>query len=179
MNWQEAAGAVTSGALTLGINAYNNEMAAARTAEDRRLNFYYGEKSAAAADRRTRALYNDFYSPEALLRQYQEAGLSPSLMFGGTPGQGGLSGAKGTGAIGPQTPFMPLSLVDAAQASALFAQAEKTKAETKNINTDTDIKELQKVWDEWRNNLKSIEFKLVTAFFYDKDDPTKKHLYLN
>lgn len=168
----DIAGALIGGAAQFLTAGLNNEMAAARAREDRAENYKYGEMAAENADRRTRALYNDFYSPEALLRQYNEAGLSPSMMFGGTPGQGGMSGAQGTGAHGIQTPYMPMSLVDAAQAAALFAQAEKTKEETKtergenakgiamlaNIGADTGNKkaatklaEVQTDWQEVEN----------------------------
>lgn len=111
----------------------NNAWAQSHTEYDRSLNYMYNEMAARNADKRTRALYGDFYSPEALMRQYKAAGLSPSLMFGGTPGQGGMSGAQANGASGLQTPFAPLSMVEAAQAAALFAQAEKTKEETNLI----------------------------------------------
>lgn len=143
MDWLGFASEITNIGATFGINAYNNEMAAQRTAEDRMLNYKYNEKAAYNADKRTRALYNDFYSPEALLKQYIKAGLSPSLMFGGTPGQGGLTGSQGGGPGGPQTTYMPISLLEAAQANALFAEAEKTKAETENVKKDTDIKGIQ------------------------------------
>lgn len=134
---------MVSAIIGAGINAISqadtNYQNLKRTETDRQLNYIYGERAAEEADRRTRALYNDFYSPEALVRQYNEAGLSPSLMFGGTPGQGGMQGAHGTGAAGPQTaPYMPYSIVEAAQAAALFAQAEKTKEETKTITGDND-----------------------------------------
>lgn len=128
-----ATAAIIGGAFGLGATALNNILAGNRTAEDRYGNYELNEAAAEAADRRTRALYADFYSPEALLKQYKAAGLSPSMMFGGTPGQGGMSGAQGAGANGLQTPFVPYSIVDAAQAAALTAQAEKTKAETKQI----------------------------------------------
>lgn len=131
-------GGLSSGggtAVAAGINAlygmWQQHYAAEQADWDRTENYRYNELAAENADARTRALYNDFYSPEALMRQYKAAGLSPSMMFGGTPGQGGTSGAMGAGAHGPQTMFSPSSLVDAAQAAALFAQAEKTKEETK------------------------------------------------
>ena len=108
---------------------------------DRRLNYEYNEKAAAAADWRTRQLYKDLYSPEALMKQYKDAGLSPSLMFGGTPGQGGISGAQGAGASGPQTgytPFMPTSMVEAAQVAEMMAQARKTNAEASTITGENE-----------------------------------------
>lgn len=125
-----AAGAIIGAALNVGQGIINNAWADYRTEKDRKQNYLYNEAAAINADFRTRQLYNDFYSPTALVKQYNEAGLSPSLMFGGTPGQGGTAGAQGAGPQGLQTPYMPISLVDAAQAAALFAQAEKTKAET-------------------------------------------------
>lgn len=127
-------GSVIAAGASIPLGIFNNAWADQRTREDRAANYGYNELAAQNADKRTRALYNDFYSPEALLRQYNAAGLSPSLMFGGTPGQGGSNGAQGNGAAGLQTPYMPISMVEAAQAAALWAQADKTKAETKTIN---------------------------------------------
>lgn len=66
-------------------NAYNNSIGLITGAINRRLNYKYNEMAAENADKRTRALYNDIYSPKALLGQYAEAGLSPSLMFGEHP----------------------------------------------------------------------------------------------
>lgn len=124
---------VISGLFGIANTAISNAWADSRTAKDRKMNYRYNELAAQNADARTRALYNDFYSPQALANNYIEAGLSPSLMFGGTPGQGGAQGAQGAGPAGPQTPFMPFSLVEAAQAAALMAQAKKTEAETNTI----------------------------------------------
>lgn len=148
----------------------NNILAGARTREDREQNYLYGEMAADNADRRTRALYNDFYSPGALMQQYKEAGLSPSMMFGGTPGQGGLSGARGTGAAGMQTPFMPISLVEAAQAAQLFAQTKKTNAETKNIEKDTTLKALEEDLKVMDNYIKEQDFYLTTSNFITSDN---------
>lgn len=120
------------GAGTSGIfGVINNSIALQREQQARRENYLYNEAAANNADKRTRALYNDFYSPEALLRQYQEAGLSPSMMFGGTPGQGGMSGAQGAGVNQPST-FMPISLLEGAQIAKLAAETANIKADTKN-----------------------------------------------
>lgn len=150
MGWESIIGAGISSIANWMLTDYNNQRADARTERDRALNHYYNEASARNADARTRALYADFYSPEALTRQYNEAGLSPSLMFGGTPGQGGMSGAQGNGAAGIQTPYYPYSLVEAAQAANLFAQAQKTKAETKTIEGENErgLAEIAKLWKE-------------------------------
>lgn len=174
----EAAGA--GAVLGIAQTVINNQEAAERAREDRRENYKYGEMAADNADRRTRALYGDFYSPAALKRQYQEAGLSPSLMFGGTPGQGGTSGAQGSGASGIQTQYMPLDIVNAALGAAqianIKAQTKKTEAETGNIQQDTVLKQLQETWQEMQNNEKSIELELSTIYL-TKPDGTGYSLY--
>lgn len=165
MGWESAAFSGALGMIQGRINQYYaSEMASQARAE----NYMYNERAAENADRRTRALYEDFYSPAALMRQYKEAGLSPSLMFGGTPGQGGMSGAQGAGTAGQPTTFTPFNMVETAQAAALFAQAEKTREETKtergenakgaallaNIGADTGNKEAQthltQLQSEWQ-----------------------------
>lgn len=146
--------------LGLGIGNYNRE-----------LNYYYSEKQAENADKRTRALYADLYSPQALMQQYKKAGLSPSLMFGGTPGQGGMSGAQGASAA-VNTPYMPMSLLEAAQIKQLEAETEKTKAETSNISQDTKLKELQEDWQRMQNQEHSVEFDLSTLNVRNTDGTT-------
>lgn len=126
-------GALIGGAMGMANSAINAGYQRELTEQDRRENYMYNEMAAGNADARTRALYNDFYSPGALLKQYQEAGLSPSLMFGGTPGQGGMSGAQGAGTSGIQTHYTPISFMEGIQAANIQAQTEKTKAETKTI----------------------------------------------
>lgn len=116
--------------------AINNVWGLNMQNQARQENYEYGEQAAQNADQRTRALYKDIYSPQALMKQYKEAGLSPSLMFGGTPGQGGTSGAMGTGANGPGNTYMPMSILEGAQVA-------KTLAETKNVEADTKNKETQ------------------------------------
>ena len=124
--------------LGLGIGNYNREE-----------NYYYSERQAENADKRTRALYADLYSPQALMQQYKKAGLSPSLMFGGTPGQGGMSGAQGASAA-INTPFMPMSLMESVQAANIMAQTEKTKAETRTIEGENErgLAEIANIWAE-------------------------------
>lgn len=162
-------GTIFGAGANIALGALNNAWAEQQQAEARRQNYMYGEMAANNADLRTRALYNDFYSPKALLEQYREAGLSPSLMFGGTPGQGGQSGAMGTGAAGLGTPFMPMSMLEGAQIANIAADTNKKKAEAANISEDTKIKLLQEEWDNFRNKEKSVEFSLSTLYLTDKD----------
>lgn len=160
----------------IGLGAMNNYWAGERAKEDREENYRYGELAAQNADMRTRALYNDFYSPEALMRQYKEAGMSPGMLLHGTPGQGGMSGASATGAASVQTPFMPMSMLEGAQIKNIMAQTEKTKAETQNINKDTELKEIERIMSEMTKNLKTVEFDIATTMV-EMNDGSRESMY--
>lgn len=169
-------GAILGAIAGLGSSIINNVWSDSRTQSDRAANYFMNEQAAALADRRTRALYEDYYSPSALLKQYKEAGLSPSILFGGTPGQGGMSGAMSQGSQGLQTPYAPFSLLEAVQAANIVAQTDKVKAETKNISKDTELKALEADWNLWRNNIKEQELHLVSTYLTD-DDGTNSSLF--
>lgn len=158
-------GALIGAGAQIATAGLNNIWASHQSEEDRSQNYYYNEMAAQNADQRQRNLYADFYSPAALARQYTEAGLSPSLMFGGTPGQGGTAGAQGAGANGVKTPYMPMSLIEGAQVANIVAQTKKTKAETENIKEDTNLKVLESEWNSWRNYDRGKEFELLNATY--------------
>lgn len=117
-------------------NAWNAEQA--RLADKR--GFYYGEMAADNADTRTRALYNDYESPQALLRQYKEAGISPSIMLGngGTSGQNVPNGAQGNGASGNMPANAQMPYMDAVGTGNLLAQTKLIEAQTRKLNAETD-----------------------------------------
>lgn len=163
------AAAAVLGLFNAAVGAANQERAREMAIQDQQRNYFFGEMEARNADIRTRALYNDFYSPAALMKQYKEAGLSPSLMFSGTPGQGGSTGQISNGAYSNSTPYMPISLLEGMQVAAMQAEIKKTEAETKNIESDTDIKGLQKQWDEWRNLERGMQFDLVQQTLTGQD----------
>lgn len=139
--WGFLAGLVTSifGALL------NNKFGQQRESDAREENYFFGEQSAQNADARTRALYSDLQSPQALAQQYKDAGLSPSLMFGGG-GVGGQTtqGAQGAGAAGVSPTTFGIDPLAGAQLDLIKAQTAKTNAETDAINkkTPVEIKEL-------------------------------------
>ena len=110
------------------INNLNNELQMERT-------FGYNELAAKNADKRTRALYTDLYSPEAKAKQLKEAGLSVGMMYGGQGGVGSTSstsGAQGAGAGNQQAAHV--NLADKLQLGMMKAQVD-------NLNADTDLKE--------------------------------------
>ncbi len=100
------------------------------------LNYRYNEKAADNADARQRKQYEDYYSPAAQLKQLQDAGLSPSLMYGNGSGVvGSAQGAQGSGAQGPSA--IPMQATQfalmQAQIKNLDSQANKNNAEAKDI----------------------------------------------
>lgn len=152
---------LVGGGINAMFGAFNNWLSSQFTQQDRQLNYEQNELAAQNADARTRALYQDFYSPQALMKQYKEAGLSPSMMFGGTPGQGGTPGAQAAGAAGLQTMYSPMNIIEGAQLANLKAQTEKVKAETKNIEKDTDIKTIEEEMQELMKSEYKVQYTLA------------------
>ena len=128
------------GAISAANSITNNLMAGRRESAARQGNYQYNEMAAENADRRTRKLYQDFQSPEALLRQYKEAGLSPSLMFGGG-GIGGQTtqGAQGAGAGGINPTIYGVDPLAGAQIAKTLAEVENIKQDTKKKGAETDL----------------------------------------
>lgn len=99
------------------------------------------EKSADNADKRARAYYKDIMSPEAMVKQLEAAGLSPSLMYSGGMGTGGGSmmaqghAGSGGGAIAAGNPahITGGSLTDIAQINLMNAEARKLNADADTI----------------------------------------------
>lgn len=148
------AGAMIGGAVQGITGLLNRNWASSQADRDRQQNYMYNEMAAQNAYDRQRNLYEAYYSPAALLKQYQEAGLSPSLMFGGTPGQGGMGAPQGGGAGGVQSHFAPLSMIEAAQAGLMAAEARKANAETDKIKEDTKLTEAQTTYQNLVNYIK-------------------------
>lgn len=162
-------GAAQAGFNMLG-SIINNGMSTAMGDYNRKQNYLYNEKSANAADARTRALYNDLYSPKALLQQYKDAGLSPSLMFGGGgPGGATPQGAQGEGASGLGVQTFGINPVDIAQTKLANAQAENIEADTKIKEKDADLKDIEKDCAEIDKQLKLNEYSLTNSYIIGKD----------
>lgn len=143
--------ALLGGAMHIGGTILNNAWAQQREETARQQNYLYGELMAQNADKRTRALYNDLQAPAAIMRQLKDAGLSPSLMYGGEMGGKVGQGASGTGAAGIAPNVFGVDAMQAAQIGLMQAQTEKTKAETANVSKDTEIKELERYVKELEN----------------------------
>ena len=147
----------------------NNALAAEREREARKENYMYNELAADKADRRTRALFRDFYSMPAQMQQLKEAGLSPSIFSSGIIGMTGTQGAQGSGAdgISPNTYGVqpPQMQLDAAAVNESISRARLNNAQAdelegkntmgeakvgeiyasiENLMTDTELKDSQK-----------------------------------
>lgn len=147
--WGAIFGAAANGLQSIA----NNSMAEEREATARRENYKYGEMAAQNADVRTRALYEDLQSPAAIMQQLKDAGLSPSLMYGGEMGGTVGQGAQGTGAAGIAPNIFGIDAMQAAQIGLMQAQTEKVKAEAENVATNTDKQkaEIDKLVEETKN----------------------------
>lgn len=90
--------------------------------------YLYGEAAANNADKRQRALYEDYMSYKAQVRQLEEAGLNKALMYGG----GGSGGAMPTGQNGGGASASAGSVsalgVNPEQIGGILAQAEVNKS---------------------------------------------------
>lgn len=149
-------GGVINGALQQHYNRQNME-----------LQHQYNEESANNADKRTRALYSDLYSPQAQMAMLKEAGLSPSLMYSnGQSGGGGQSGAQGAGTGLPGVGMdlagnMSQAMQVANTIKLQNAQIEKLKAETEGQEQDNAndpvIAEYKSIEQETINHANEIE----------------------
>ena len=179
----------------LGINLFNglvnNTMALIRENYAREDNARLNEEAARNADARTRALYWDLQSPQALLKQYEEAGLSPSMMFsGGGVGAQPAGGAQGAGTTGITPNTYGMTPIDLAQLRLVNAEADKTEAETDTILGDTPrgqaeidnlIKEANNKWLTGEQKaldvqLKNIELAIKGETGQTEIDITKQQL---
>lgn len=125
-----------NGAANIGANAILGGIQHERNEELMHSQYSLNEKAADAADRRQRAQYNDLYTAAAKRKQLEEAGLSVGLAYGmqGVTGGGTAGAAQGGGSGLPSESAPYGDYFD-------LLQAEKTKAEIKNIEADTKKKE--------------------------------------
>lgn len=139
----------------IASTSINNQYAEEREQKARADNFQYNEKAANAADERTRRLYSDLYSPKAQMQQLKETGLSPSIFAsGGLAGKSGVSGAQGQGAGGISPNVFAADPIGAAVAAS---QIQKTKAEAKKLEGETNSIELKNSEQKYRNALLKYE----------------------
>lgn len=162
-----------SALMGLGTSVLNNVFAGWREDNARQKNFHYNEMAAENADKRTRALYNDLYSANAQLNQLRQAGLSPSVFFGGQ-GASGMSvspnGAEGSGVngIAPNMHFIdPLTA----------AQIDNIKADTANKKENTESKSIENEIKLLESNLFKDEYDILKNTYFTLDDGSEYSLY--
>lgn len=120
--------------------------------------FQYNEMAAENADKRQRALYEDYLSYAAQVRQMKAAGLNPALMYGNGGSAGNMpSATQGHGANGSASGVQAMALqnADLAQIAAnmelIKSQANKNEAEADNIRGINGTKgyyEIRKIIEE-------------------------------
>lgn len=124
---------IGGGVASLAGAGINNAISYGLSRASRKENFEYNEAAANLADKRTRALYNDLQSPQALLEQYKEAGLSPSIMMSGGAQGSVPQGAQSEGASGLHAQAFGVNMLEAAQIAKMKAETENIEANTKNV----------------------------------------------
>lgn len=103
----------------------------------REKNYKYNEKSAENAYRRQQELLNNYYTPQAQMQQLKEAGLSPSLMYGGSGTTGTTNAPSGSGGGNISNNYTTGDPLVLAQLQNIAADTTKKQAEAKNIEEDT------------------------------------------
>lgn len=106
------------------------------------LQHQYNEESAENAMQRQIQMYNEFQSPEALVGQLKDAGLSVGMMYG-EGGQGGhmASAPQAQGVSLPNSNNIPMQNVMDAQVAMMIANATKLAAETRKTNAEANNEE--------------------------------------
>lgn len=126
MDFTSILGAVANTASNVITSEYNLANNKELMAQQHR----YNETSAENAYNRQKQLITQFYTPGAQVRMLEEAGLSPSLMYGGTGQAGSTSAPQAQGVGLPQSNMQP---VDYANIMLANAQARKLNAEAEVV----------------------------------------------
>lgn len=129
----------------------NRQWQSAEAEENRR----FQVKQAEDAYQRQVDFYNSYQSPSAMVKQYEEAGLNPALMVGGSVGQTSVPTSSAPSGSMP-TGSAPSGHVDSGDPSGVLSfvmnllgfrsKLNRQNAETANINADTAQKEKQTSW---------------------------------
>lgn len=101
---------------------------------DGMINRSFNRKEAQKARNWQEQMYNEYQSPEAMLRQYEDAGLNPYLLYG----NGSASGSMPTASIGAHSSHQ----VDYNQMMVSNANARLIGAQATNQETENKYKEL-------------------------------------
>lgn len=142
-------GSAIGTAANIGMNSRTNQT----NLDINRQMMNYNREEAEKADERTRALYNDLYSPEARVQQLKNAGLSVGLMYGQN-GMGGTMSTQGAHANG----INPLG-ARATQIDPLgLSQIQVNDATANKLNAEANLmKEQENTQKDVQNQLKALK----------------------
>lgn len=163
--------------VAFGLQSRENSMAAEREAFARNQNYQFNEQAAQKADKRTRALYGDLYSPQAQLGQIKSAGLSPSLFYGDGGGISGQAGAQGAGAAGISPNVFGINEgFNLAELGRVIAETDLMRSQTKKTEAETKQTDLENDLQEMKNTEFETEYNITNAHFA-KSDGTQQSIY--
>ena len=122
------------------------------TAEQMALNRAFQSAEAEKARTWQEEQYNQYNSPQAMVRQYSEAGINPALVAGGNMPAASTTTSVPTGnaasSVSPQ-------LFSLSEMLGVVPQLAKLAAEIKNINADTRVKNAEGTGKETENEFKA------------------------
>ncbi len=161
-------GQIAAAGISAGANIFGtwlgNKYAKEREEQARAENYKYNELAAQNADARTRALYNDLYSPSAQLQQIKDAGLSPSLFYGDGGGISGQSGAMGSGASGISPQVFGAPQFDFTQLAKSIAEVDLIKAQTQKTKSETTFQDMKNEVTKIENGISKRTMELMTSY---------------
>ncbi len=182
--------------------AHLNDVAADKQQEYNRENmaaqYNYGEQAADNADARARSFYEDYQSPQAMMKQYEQAGLNPMLMAGGSMPSASSNGAQGGGTGLPSVSVSPVDISSLAglaeinsrialnEANARNADARaresdsvvglnyerisQVRAEIRKLNLDSDVQEKVLKWFDYNQ---MMEARYKSSLIVNVDENTR------
>lgn len=110
------------------------------TGAEREANRFSANQAAIERDWQEK-MYNQYESPAAMMRQYQEAGLNPALMYGGAGSPSPSFSGGSPGSVSPSGMLDPISaILDLARSRA---EIDNIKADTRNKNAEGAGRETQ------------------------------------
>lgn len=127
MGWLDS---LVNGILGVGNIAYQKNKDKHLTGAQREANQFSAQQAEIARDWQEH-MYNQYESPQARIRQYEEAGLNPALMYGDATG-GNMPSASAPSSVSPQGG-------DINGAIAQLIGLKKSIAEIDNIQSQTNL----------------------------------------
>lgn len=165
MSWIAALIGALASAASAGVGAAStskmNKRAERFAREENEMNRNFQAEQSAINRTWAENYYNQFESPASMVRQYEEAGLNPALMYGSAGASVGPSASVPSGSTSGSSISPSYHVPDWSS----LADAAMQFAQIRNINADTDNKEKEgkRISADTENIISSTELNYVTV----------------